>query len=107
MADAQKQARKAENPDIFVSTGLFARWRHPNYIGEILVQAGLIVAGLGAASATWGNVLAVIVAPLYIILLMLAECLRADDYMELRYGDRDDFRAYRAASGSFLPRLGR
>ena len=103
VADAQKQAAKAENPDTFVTTGLFARWRHPNYIGEIVVQAGLILAGVSAAAATLGTLAAVVVSPLYIILLMLSECLRADDAMELRYGDREDFRAYKDNSGSFLP----
>lgn len=105
VADAQKQAAKAANPETFVTNGLFARWRHPNYIGEIVVQVGLIVAGLSVVGAHWGAWLAVVVSPLYIILLMLSECLRADDSMELRYGDREDFRAYKENSGSFLPRL--
>ncbi len=105
LADAQKQSAKAANPDTFVTSGLFARWRHPNYIGEVMVQCGLIVVGVGAVSATWGSLAAVIVAPLYIVLLMLAECLRADDSMELRYGDQQSFRDYKDRSGAILPRL--
>jgi steroid 5-alpha reductase family enzyme len=105
VADAQKQAGKAVAASSFVNTGLYARWRHPNYIGEIIVQLGLIVAGIGAAAAMWGNLVAAIAAPLYITLLMLAECVRADESMQLRYGEREDFRAYLARSGSILPRL--
>jgi len=105
LADAQKQSAKAVNPDTFVTSGLFARWRHPNYIGEVMVQMGLIVVGVGAVSATWGSLAAVIVSPLYIVLLMLAECLRADDYMDLRYGDQQNFRDYKDRSGAILPRL--
>ena len=76
------------------------------HAAEILVQVGLIVAGVGAVSSGWLGYLAVVVAPLYIILLMIAECGRADRYMDLRYGDRADFREYVGRSGSILPRLG-
>lgn len=106
VADAQKQAGKARDATTFVTAGLFARWRHPNYVGEIVVQLGLIIAGLGAALPLWGSWIAAVVAPLYIILLMLAECVRADEYMELRYGDRPEFQVYRRSSGSMLPKIG-
>jgi len=105
LADAQKQAGKALAPDTYVTNGLYARWRHPNYIGEILVQVGLIIAGVAAAAATWGALAAVTLSPLYIILLMYSECIRADGYMELRYGDQDAFKTYKQNSGSFLPRF--
>ena len=105
VADNQKQAAKAVEPARYVSSGIYGRWRHPNYVGEIVVQAGLIIAGVGAVTAGWANYAAVIIAPLYVILLMIAECQRADKYMELRYGERDDFRAYRDQSGSMLPRF--
>jgi steroid 5-alpha reductase family enzyme len=106
LADVQKQRAKAIAPDVYVTSGLFSRWRHPNYIGEILVQTGLLIAGIGAVTTGWGNYAAVIVAPLYVILLMISECGRSDAYMELRFGDRDDFQQYKKRSGSFLPRLG-
>ena len=105
LADAQKQKAKALVPDSFVTDGLFSRWRHPNYVGEILVQIGLIVVGLGAIPGGWVNYVAVTVAPLYIILLMIAECGRADRYMDLRYGDRNAFKAYVLRSGCYLPKL--
>jgi steroid 5-alpha reductase family enzyme len=106
LADAQKQKAKAIAPDLFVTTGLFSRWRHPNYIGELVVQTGLLIAGIGAVATGWGNYAAVIVSPLYVILLMIAECGRSDAYMELRYGNKAEFRQYKERSGSFLPRLG-
>jgi steroid 5-alpha reductase family enzyme len=105
LADQQKQRSKAVAPDDFVQTWLFARWRHPNYMGEILVQVGLIVAGFGVAGIGWSGYMAVVLAPLYIILLMVAEAGRADGYMELRYGERPEFADYRTRSGSLLPRF--
>jgi len=105
LADAQKQKAKAIAPDAFVANGLFSRWRHPNYVGEILVQVGLIVVGLGAIPGGWVNYAAVTVSPLYVILLMISECGRSDRYMELRYGSQDTFKAYVARSGCYLPKL--
>ncbi len=105
LADQQKQAGKYKNPTTFVTNGLYANWRHPNYIGEIIVQIGLIVAGIGAVSVGWGNYAAVIIAPLYVILLMISECQRSDAYQMLRYGDDPAYKEYAARSGSFLPRF--
>ena len=105
LADAQKQKAKALAPDTFVTAGLFSRWRHPNYGGEILVQVGRIIAGLGAIPGGWAYYLAVTIAPLYVILLMISECGRSDKYMDLRYGDQDAYKAYIARSGRYLPRL--
>jgi len=105
LADYQKQQAKAIAPDQFVSSGLFSRWRHPNYAGEILVQVGLIIAGVGSLTEGWINYVAVTVAPLYIILLMLSECTRGDRHMQTRYGASELFRAYFGRSGSVLPRL--
>ncbi|MDH5254776.1 MAG: DUF1295 domain-containing protein, partial [Gammaproteobacteria bacterium] len=53
VADAQKQTAKAVNPATFVTAGLYSRLRHPNYLGEIIFQAGLIVAAAAAATGGW------------------------------------------------------
>ena len=105
LGDAQKQSGKRKTPDTFITSGILARWRHPNYMGEIIVQIGLIVAGISAVSAGWADYAAVIIAPLYIILLMVSEGGRADKYQLLRYGDDEGYKSYVARSGSLLPRL--
>ena len=105
LADQQKQLAKYRDANSYVSTGLYANWRHPNYGGEIIVQLGLIVAGLGAVSVGWGNYAAVTIAPFYVILLMIAECQRADKAQLQRYGDGTDYKNYAAQSGSYLPKF--
>jgi steroid 5-alpha reductase family enzyme len=105
VADQQKQLVKYGNPGAFVKDGMYARWRHPNYAGEIIVQLGLILAGVMAVSAGWANYAAVTIAPIYVILLMLSECTRSDKYQMQRYGDDESYRSYLAQSGSLLPRL--
>jgi steroid 5-alpha reductase family enzyme len=105
VADSQKQKAKAIAPMNFVATGLYRGWRHPNYGGEILVQLGLICAGVSVVTAGWADYAAVIVSPLYVILLMISECGRSDKYMDLRYGDKPDFKDYVSRSGCYLPRF--
>lgn len=103
-ADQQKQRAKIANGERWVDTGLFGRTRHPNYLGEIIVQVGVIVAGLGSAS---GFVLIAsgIIAPLYIIVLMLSAATGGETSKESKYGEDADYRAYAARSGWLLPKL--
>ncbi len=106
VADAQKQAAKAADPNALVTRGVFSRWRHPNYAGEILLHVGLIVAGLSVANSWWQFVV-VSIAPVYIIILMVSEAVRVDALHEQKYGSDESYREYRRSSGSLLPGLGR
>jgi steroid 5-alpha reductase family enzyme len=102
VADQQKQAAKAASPGRFVTSGLYARIRHPNYLGEILFQLGLVA--VSAAAAPTGLALALgTLGPLYIIVLMVAAARDQDEQQLTRYGSDPDYRAYRARSGSLLP----
>lgn len=105
LADWQKQQVKNAASDQPVLSGLFRHIRHPNYLGEILLQVGLIVAGL-ACIGTLGEALAVMIAPGYIIVLMIAESRRVDTTQETRYWDHAQYQAWRAQTGSLLPRFG-
>jgi len=104
VADSQKQAGKKQNKNGLVAAGLFARWRHPNYAGEILFHAGLIVAGLASVSSI-PDALTVVVAPLYIIILMVSEAGRADGVHQDKYGETEEYQAYRKNSGTLVPKL--
>jgi steroid 5-alpha reductase family enzyme len=109
VADRQKQAAKRTDPARWVSTGLFARTRHPNYAGEITVQTGLVVCAVGASLATgaWGwAFVGLVLAPVYIVLLMLSATTGAELATQGRHGDDPDFQAYAASSGALLPRRG-
>ncbi len=105
VADNQKQAAKAANPEGFVTTGLYRHMRHPNYLGEIVFQVGLIVCALGAAVGWWQVALA-LAAPLYIIVLMIWSSGSLDESQRARYGSDPDWLRYRAVTGGLLPRIG-
>jgi steroid 5-alpha reductase family enzyme len=103
-ADAQKQRHKRSGAPGWVSTGLWSRSRHPNYLGEILVQLGVLVSALGVADGVWG-VLAVVLAPTYIAILMLSAATGGEQAAEQRYGDDEGFADYVARTGVLLPRV--
>ncbi len=102
LADRQKQASKALQPSAFVSNGLYRRSRHPNYLGEMLFQAGFIIAALGSVR-DWLELATAAMAPAYLIILMYFTGSNADVLQQERYGDDPAYRKYRAATGRFLP----
>ncbi len=103
-ADAQKFRAKQRDVTRPITTGIFSRWRHPNYAGEILVQMGLLIAGLSSIGSFLPG-LAVVLAPLYIIILMIYEAVDLDREQQQKYGKDPKFNAYTAASGSLLPKF--
>ena len=102
VADQQKQAGKARNPKGFVSDGLYRRIRHPNYVGEMIFQVGLMLACIGTAS-NWLEYTACLVGPTYIVILMYYAGLGADEQQQQRYGADPAYGQYRQRSGAFLP----
>jgi steroid 5-alpha reductase family enzyme len=102
VADRQKQAAKARDPAAFVSEGLFRRARHPNYLGEMLVQLGLIVAVAGSVHGLLETAMGMI-APAYIIVLMYWSGRAADQAQAERHGQDPAYVSWREGSGCFLP----
>jgi steroid 5-alpha reductase family enzyme len=104
LADLQKQRAKAREPKAFVRSGLFARTRHPNYLGEILFQVGVAVTGLSVATQWYGRA-AVVLGPFYIVALMASMVFRGERTKRARYGDDPAFAEYLRRSGALLPSL--
>lgn len=105
VADQQKQAGKARKPDGFVTDGLYRRIRHPNYLGEMIFQVGLMLACVGSAR-TWLEYAACLIGPLYIVILMYCAGIGADKQQQQRYGADPAYGQYRQRSGAFLPGKG-
>jgi protein-S-isoprenylcysteine O-methyltransferase Ste14 len=74
--------------------GVYARVRHPGYLGAWLVSLGAIL--------TFGSALAL---PLVLVMLVILEsrARREDQVLENHFGE--EFRRYRAHTGRFFPRL--
>jgi steroid 5-alpha reductase family enzyme len=106
VADEQKQREKRLHPGALVITGLWSRSRHPNYLGEIVVQSGVMVCAVGAWLSSGGawTLVAMVLAPLYIVLLMVSATTGAELSLFSRHGEDPAFQEYAARTGVLLPR---
>jgi steroid 5-alpha reductase family enzyme len=106
VADAQK-SRFSANPDNqgrFIQTGLWARSRHPNYFGEIILWIGIAVVALPVLRG-WQWV--TLVSPAFVTLLLtrvsgvpLLE-KRADE----KWGGQEDYETYKRTTPVLIPRF--
>ena len=105
VADAQKRAFRADpaNRGRFITTGLWAWSRHPNYFGEITLWVGIAVI---AAPALSGWQYLTLVSPLFVTLLLTK--VSGIPLLEARgrrnWGDDPDYRDHLARTPVLVPR---
>lgn len=105
IADNQKSTFRKDpaNKGRFITTGLWAWSRHPNYFGEILLWSGITVASLPLLSGwQWLT----IVSPLFVIFLLtrVSGVPMLAAVAEKRWGDDPAFQAYRKNTPTLIPR---
>jgi steroid 5-alpha reductase family enzyme len=97
VADRQKQAFRADpsNRDRFITTGLWAWSRHPNYCGEIVLWIGIAVIALPALSG-WS--FATLVSPVfvYVLLTRISGVPLLEARAKKKWGDDPAYQAYKA-----------
>ena len=106
MADQQKSRFRADpaNAGRFINVGLWARSRHPNYFGEILLWAGIAVMAIPYLSSTqW----VVMLSPLFVYALLtrisgIPTLARRGQQL---WGEDPTYQAYVANTPRLLPRL--
>ena len=107
IADSQKSAfnSKEENDGRWINEGLWARSRHPNYFGEILLWAGLAAFGVACFE---GTELVAWVSPIFVYLLLtrVSGIPILDRRALERWGEDPDYLSYRKATPTLIPRLG-
>jgi steroid 5-alpha reductase family enzyme len=95
VADRQKSAFKQDprNKGRFISSGLWAWSRHPNYFGEIVLWTGIAIMALPVLSG-WRWV--TLISPIFVFLLLTRVSgipmleARADE----RWGDEEEYQTY-------------
>lgn len=108
IADYQKDQFKKDpaNKDEFMSKGLWAYSRHPNYFGEIFLWTAATGATI-AACGTSPAVLASIASPALTTLLLtkVSGVNLAEESSDRRYGDRADYKIYKSNTSILIPTI--
>ncbi len=106
LADIQKRVfRQQRNTQKeFIQTGLWARSRHPNYFGEILLWIGVAII---AYPALYQWQLVTLISPFFVILLLtkISGISLQETQADKRWADSPDYHAYKKKTPVLIPKL--
>jgi steroid 5-alpha reductase family enzyme len=104
-ADTQKSRFRAdpENKGKFIHTGLWARSRHPNYFGEIVLWIGVAVIALPILRG-WQWV--TLISPVFVTLLLtrISGVPMLEKRADEKWGGQEDYEAYKERTPVLIPR---
>ncbi|NLI85224.1 MAG: DUF1295 domain-containing protein [Propionibacterium sp.] len=105
VADLQKSAFKADpaNAGKFISTGLWAKSRHPNYFGEIVIWTGALVVAIPVLRG-WDWI--ALASPVFVALLLtkLSGIPMLEAKADSKWGGQPDYEQYKARTPILVPR---
>lgn len=105
VADRQKSAFKQDpaNEGRFISTGLWAWSRHPNYFGEITLWTGMAIM---AAPILSGWQWVVLISPIFVTILLtrISGIPMLEKRADERWGDEAEYQRYKAQTSVLVPR---
>jgi len=104
VADAQKRQfrRNPEAGGRFITTGLWAWSRHPNYFGEIILWVGIALVALPALS---GWQLATLISPIFVFVLLnyVSGVRMLEASADKRWGSDPEYQAYKTRTSVLIP----
>ncbi len=105
LSDRQKSAfrRDPENAGLFISSGLWAWSRHPNYFGEIVLWTGIAIIAIPVLSGwRW----AMLISPVFVTLLLtrVSGIPMLETRAEEHWGQQEDFQQYSRNTSVLIPR---
>ena len=104
VADSQKSRFRAnpENEGKYITTGLWARSRHPNYFGEIVLWIGVAIIALPVLRG-WQWV--TLISPVFVTLLLtrISGVPMLEDRADQKWGGQEDYEAYKNQTSVLIP----
>jgi steroid 5-alpha reductase family enzyme len=105
-ADRQKSRFNADpaNKGKFIRTGLWARSRHPNYFGEIVLWIGVM---LIAVPVLQGWQWVALISPVFVALLLtrVSGVPLLEKKADQKWGGQPDYEAYKKSTPVLIPKL--
>ena len=96
IADRQKSAFRSipENRDRFITTGLWAKSRHPNFFGEIVLWTGIAVMSF---SSLTGLQYLTLISPVftYLLLVYVSGVRMLEAQADKKWGDNEEYIRYK------------
>jgi steroid 5-alpha reductase family enzyme len=104
VADAQKRRFRADpaNHDRFISTGLWAWSRHPNYFGEIVLWTGIAIISVPALSG-WQWVTLISPVFVFVLLTRISGIPLLEKKADATWGGQDEYERYKSKTPALLP----
>ncbi|KRE78266.1 DUF1295 domain-containing protein [Arthrobacter sp. Soil763] len=106
VADSQKSRFSADpaNKGQFISTGLWAKSRHPNYFGEILLWIGVAIIALPVLQG-WQWV--ALISPVFVALLItkVSGVPHLEQKADKKWGGQADYEAYKKNTPVLIPKF--
>jgi steroid 5-alpha reductase family enzyme len=105
VADAQKRTFRKDpaNAGRFITTGLWAWSRHPNYFGEITLWVGIALIAAETLSG-WRWVTMISPVFVYVLLNYISGVPLLESRGKKRWGDDPEYQAYKARTPVLFPR---
>ena len=97
LADNQKSKFRSfpENRNKFITTGLWAKSRHPNYFGEIVLWAGIAVMSFSSLEG-WQYL--TLISPIftYILLVYVSGVRMLEARADIKWGHDENYKKYKS-----------
>jgi steroid 5-alpha reductase family enzyme len=105
IADRQKRKfrKTTENKSRFISSGLWAWSRHPNYFGEIILWIGVLIIALPTLIG-WQYVTVLSVPYVIIMLTKVSGVIKLEKASDQKWGTDEAYQKYKTNTPTLIPR---